>query len=193
MNTLDALDAASLRTDIPDFRPGDTVKVHVKVIEGSRSRIQVFAGHVIRRQGGGIRETFTVRKISFGVGVERTFPVHSPKIERIEVTARGDVRRAKLYYLRDRVGKRARVRERRYVGPEDVVEPGLLHQEEPLVEAEPEGVDGDAPEAVVEAEALATEDAAAPEAAAQPPADEPEAEAAPADADGETPAADDQA
>jgi len=136
-----------------------------------------------------------VRKQSFGVGVERTFPVHSPKIERIEVTARGDVRRAKLYYLRDRVGKRARVRERRYVGPEDVVEPGLLHEEEPVVEAEPEAVDGDAPEvdAAVEAEAPASEDVAAPEAEAQAPAGEPEAEAAPADADGETPAADDQA
>ena len=113
MNTLDALDAASLRTDIPDFRPGDTVKVHVKVIEGSRSRIQVFAGHVIRRQGGGIRETFTVRKISFGVGVERTFPVHSPVLEKIEVERHGQVRRAKLYYLRDRRGKAARIAEKR--------------------------------------------------------------------------------
>ena len=113
MNTLDALDSASLRTDIPDFRPGDSVKVHVKVIEGSRSRIQVFAGHVIRRQGGGIRETFTVRKVSFGVGVERTFPVHSPIIDTIKVLTRGDVRRAKLYYLRDRVGKAARVKEKR--------------------------------------------------------------------------------
>jgi large subunit ribosomal protein L19 len=113
MNTLDALDAASLRTDIPDFRPGDTVKVHVKVIEGSRSRIQVFAGHVIRRQGGGIRETFTVRKISFGVGVERTFPVHSPNLDRIELVTRGDVRRAKLYYLRDLRGKAAKIKEKR--------------------------------------------------------------------------------
>ena len=151
---------------------------------------------MIKRQGNGVRETFTVRKQSFGVGVERTFPVHSPKIEKLEIAARGDVRRAKLYYLRDRVGKRARVRERRYVGPEDVVEPGLLH-EEPVAEAEPEAVDADAPEteAVGETEAPATEDAAAeaPEAEAQAPADEPEAEAAPADADGETPAADDQA
>ncbi|MCW2576047.1 MAG: rplS, partial [Modestobacter sp.] len=96
MNTLDALDAASLRDDIPDFRPGDTVKVHVRVIEGSRSRVQVFQGVVIRRQGGGVRETFTVRKVSFGVGVERTFPVHTPVVEKIEVLTRGDVRRAKL-------------------------------------------------------------------------------------------------
>ena len=113
MNTLDALDADSLRNDIPDFRPGDTVKVHVRVVEGNRSRIQVFQGVVIRRQGGGIRETFTVRKVSFGVGVERTFPVHTPVVEKIEVVTRGDVRRAKLYYLRDRVGKAAKVREKR--------------------------------------------------------------------------------
>jgi large subunit ribosomal protein L19 len=113
MNTLDALDAGSLRDDIPDFRPGDTVKVHVKVIEGSRSRIQVFAGNVIRRQGGGVRETFTVRKISFGVGVERTFPVHSPNLDKIEVVTRGDVRRAKLYYLRGLRGKAAKIKEKR--------------------------------------------------------------------------------
>ena len=113
MNTLDELDAASLRSDIPDFRPGDTVKVHVKVIEGNRSRIQVFAGHVIRRQGGGVRETFTVRKISFGVGVERTFPVHSPSIDHIDVVTRGDVRRAKLYYLHALRGKKAKIREKR--------------------------------------------------------------------------------
>ena len=113
MNILDAVDAESLRTDIPDFRPGDSVKVHVKVIEGSRSRIQVFAGVVIRRQGGGIRETFTVRKISFGVGVERTFPVHSPILDQIELVTRGDVRRAKLYYLRDLRGKAAKIREKR--------------------------------------------------------------------------------
>jgi large subunit ribosomal protein L19 len=113
MNTLDDLDAASLRSDIPDFRPGDTVKVHVRVIEGSRSRIQVFQGAVIRRQGGGIRETFTVRKISFGVGVERTFPVHTPVIEKIELVTRGDVRRAKLYYLRDLRGKAAKIKEKR--------------------------------------------------------------------------------
>jgi large subunit ribosomal protein L19 len=113
MNTLDALDADSLRDDIPSFRPGDTVKVHVRVIEGSRSRIQVFQGAVIRRQGGGIRETFTVRKVSFGVGVERTFPVHTPVVEKIEVLTRGDVRRAKLYYLRDLRGKAAKIKEKR--------------------------------------------------------------------------------
>jgi large subunit ribosomal protein L19 len=113
MNTLDALDADSLRDDIPGFRPGDTVKVHVRVIEGNRSRIQVFQGVVIRRQGGGIRETFTVRKVSFGVGVERTFPVHTPVVEKIEVVTRGDVRRAKLYYLRELRGKAAKIKEKR--------------------------------------------------------------------------------
>ena len=113
MNTLDALDADSLRDDIPDFRPGDSVKVHVRVVEGNRSRIQVFQGVVIRRQGGGIRETFTVRKVSFGVGVERTFPVHTPVVEKIEVVSRGDVRRAKLYYLRELRGKAAKIKEKR--------------------------------------------------------------------------------
>ncbi|HEY2172562.1 MAG TPA: 50S ribosomal protein L19 [Mycobacteriales bacterium] len=113
MNTLDALDAESLRADIPDFRPGDTLKVHVRVVEGTRSRIQVFQGAVIRRQGSGVRETFTVRKVSFGVGVERTFPVHTPIIDKIEVVTRGDVRRAKLYYLRDLRGKAAKIKERR--------------------------------------------------------------------------------
>jgi large subunit ribosomal protein L19 len=113
MQILDAVDAASLRSDIPDFRPGDTLKVHVKVIEGTRSRIQVFQGVAIRRQGDGVRETFTVRKVSFGVGVERTVPVHTPVIDKIEVVTRGDVRRAKLYYLRDLRGKAAKIKERR--------------------------------------------------------------------------------
>ncbi|HZY75020.1 MAG TPA: 50S ribosomal protein L19 [Jatrophihabitantaceae bacterium] len=113
MNTLDTLDAESLRADVPDFRPGDTLKVHVRVIEGNRSRIQVFQGAVIRRQGGGIRETFTVRKESYGVGVERTFPIHTPVIEKIEVVTRGDVRRAKLYYLRELRGKKAKIKEKR--------------------------------------------------------------------------------
>ena len=113
MNTLDALDAQSLRSDIPDFRPGDTLKVQVRVIEGSRSRVQEFQGVVIRRQGGGIRETFTVRKISYGVGVERTFPVHSPNVAKVEVFKRGDVRRAKLYYLRELRGKAAKIKEKR--------------------------------------------------------------------------------
>ena len=116
MNTLDALDAESLRDDIPDFRPGDTLKVHVRVVEGSRERVQLFQGVVIRRQGGGLRETFTVRKVSFGVGVERAFPVHTPIIDRIEVVTRGDVRRAKLYYLRDLRGKAAKIKEKREPG-----------------------------------------------------------------------------
>jgi large subunit ribosomal protein L19 len=116
MNKLDVVDAASLRSDIPDFRPGDTVKVHVKVVEGNRSRIQVFQGVVIRRHGGGLRETFTVRKVSFGTGVERTFPLHTPIIDKIEVVTRGDVRRAKLYYLRELRGKKAKIREKRENG-----------------------------------------------------------------------------
>ena len=113
MNILDSVDAASLRDDVPDFRPGDTVKVNVKVIEGNRSRIQAFQGVVIARSGGGVRETFTVRKISFGVGVERTFPLHSPTVDSIEVVTRGDVRRAKLYYLRSLRGKKAKIKEKR--------------------------------------------------------------------------------
>lgn len=113
MHTLDAVEAASLRSDIPDFRPGDTVKVHVRVVEGNRSRVQVFQGVVIARRGSGARESYTVRKVSFGVGVERTFPLHSPVVERIEVVSRGDVRRAKLYYLRSRRGKAAKIREKR--------------------------------------------------------------------------------
>jgi len=113
MNPTDIIDRDSLRDDIPEFRAGDTVKVHVRVVEGTRERVQVFQGAVIRRQGDGIRETFTVRKVSFGVGVERTFPVHSPILAKIEVVTRGDVRRAKLYYLRDRVGKAAKIKEKR--------------------------------------------------------------------------------
>lgn len=113
MHILDSVDAASLKSDIPDFRAGDTVKVHVNIIEGSRSRIQVFQGVVIGRQGDSIRETFTVRKVSFQVGVERTFPVHSPVIDKIEVITRGDVRRAKLYYLRELRGKKAKIKEKR--------------------------------------------------------------------------------
>lgn len=113
MNKVDIVESSRLRDDIPEFWPGDSVKVHVKVVEGTRSRVQVFEGVVIARKGGGLRETFTVRKVSFGVGVERTFPVHSPVIERIEVDRRGKVRRAKLYYLRDRVGKKARIKEKR--------------------------------------------------------------------------------
>jgi large subunit ribosomal protein L19 len=113
MNATDLVDRANLREDIPDFAPGDTLRVHVRVVEGNRERTQMFQGVVIRRKGSGARETFTVRKVSFGVGVERTFPVHSPILARIEVVSRGAVRRAKLYYLRDRVGKAAKIRERR--------------------------------------------------------------------------------
>jgi large subunit ribosomal protein L19 len=134
-SVIDTIERAQLRR-VPNFEPGDRVKVHFQVIEGARRRVQVFEGVVIKRQGHGARETFTVRKQSFGVGVERMFPVHSPKIERIELAARGDVRRAKLYYLRDRVGKRARVRERRYTGPEETVVPGLLHEAAGATDAE---------------------------------------------------------
>lgn len=126
MNKVDVIEQPLLRDDIPHFDPGDTVRVHVRVVEGNRARIQVFEGVVIRRQGGGLRETFTVRKVSFSVGVERTFPVHTPVIERIEVVRRGKVRRAKLYYLRDRVGKKARIKERR-----DVMRPALRETREP--------------------------------------------------------------
>ena len=113
MHILDAVDAASLRSDIPEFAPGDTLKVHVNIIEGKNTRVQVFQGFVVGRQGHGVRETFTVRKVSFGVGVERTFPVHSPIIEKIEVVTKGDVRRAKLYYMRELRGKAAKIKEKR--------------------------------------------------------------------------------
>jgi ribosomal protein L19 len=133
MNILDAVDAVSLRKDIPQFRAGDELKIHVRVIEGSKSRLQVFQGIVIRRQGDGVRETFTVRKVSYGVGVERTFPVHTPVIEKIELVKKGEVRRAKLYYLRDLRGKAAKIREKR-----DGVEgygDGILSTPEPVVVA----------------------------------------------------------
>jgi large subunit ribosomal protein L19 len=153
---IDTLERSQLRR-VPRFDAGDRVRVHFQVIEGTRRRTQVFEGVVIKRQGHGPRETFTVRKQSFGVGVERTFPVHSPKIERIEVAARGDVRRAKLYYLRSRVGKRARVRERRSTGPEETIDRELLYAEAPSPAApgaeEPEAA---APEAE-EPEAAAPE------------------------------------
>ena len=147
-SVIDNLERAQLRR-VPAFQPGDRVRVHFQVVEGNRRRTQVFEGIVLKRQGHGVRETFTVRKQSFGVGVERTFPVHSPKIERIEIAARGDVRRAKLYYLRGRVGKRARVREQRGRGPEEAVEGGLLHEPEAV---DAEGVSAaDAPESTGEA------------------------------------------
>jgi large subunit ribosomal protein L19 len=170
---IDSLERAQLRR-VPRFAAGDRVKVHFQVIEGTRRRTQVFEGVVIKRQGEGVRETFTVRKQSFGVGVERTFPVHSPKIERIEVAARGDVRRAKLYYLRGRVGKRARVRERRYMGPEEVVETGLLH--DPAAEAAA-AQDSEVPGEAVDAQALEEADLTAEAPADEAPAEEPAAEA----------------
>jgi large subunit ribosomal protein L19 len=161
-SVIETIERAQLRR-VPNFAPGDRVKVHFQVIEGSRRRVQVFEGVVIKRQGHGARETFTVRKQSFGVGVERSFPVHSPKIERVEIAARGDVRRAKLYYLRDRVGKRARVRERRYVGPEDTVEPGLIA--EPIGATDAEGLTAE--EAVIEEAGGSEDGASAAEDAAQ--------------------------
>jgi large subunit ribosomal protein L19 len=147
---IESLERQQLRR-VPAFQSGDRVRVHFQVVEGNRRRTQVFEGVVIKRQGEGVRETFTVRKNSFGVGVERTFPLHSPKIEKIDVAARGDVRRAKLYYLRGRVGKRARVRERRYVGPEEVVEAGLLH--DPAAEAAA-AADAEVPGEAVDQQAL---------------------------------------
>jgi large subunit ribosomal protein L19 len=185
---IDSLERTQLRR-VPQFAAGDRVRVHFQVIEGTRRRTQVFEGVVIKRQGEGVRETFTVRKQSFGVGVERTFPLHSPKIERIEVAARGDVRRAKLYYLRGRVGKRARVRERRYTGPEEVVASGLLH--DPAAEAAA-AADDEVPGEAVDEQALADapeidETAEADATEAEAPAAQAEAEAAPeGDADAAT-------
>jgi len=170
MNTLDTLDAASERSDVPDFRPGDTLKVHVRVIEGNRSRIQVFQGVVIRRQGGGVRETFTVRKVSFGVGVERTFPVHTPVIEKIEVVTRGDVRRAKLYYLRDLRGKKARIRERRIddaklaameAAAAEAAQAETAEAEAEVAEEQPDTEAVGSPEEVAEATTDGVDDAAA--------------------------------
>ena len=179
MNILDAVDAVSLRKDIPQFRAGDELKVHVRVIEGNKSRLQVFQGIVIRRQGDGVRETFTIRKVSYGVGVERTFPVHTPVIEKIELVKKGEVRRAKLYYLRDLRGKAAKIREKRdgvegygdgiLSTPEPVVIPEPVAEvavEAPVVEAVAD-VAVEAPEAVVEApvaEAVAEEATEAPKA-----------------------------
>ena len=154
--TIELLEQRQLRKDRPRFKAGDTVRVHFRVIEGQRSRIQVFEGVVLKRQGSGARETFTVRKQSFGVGVERTFPLHSPKIDKIEVQAIGDVNRAKLYYLRGKVGKKARVRERRYGGPALAPEAPAVEEatEEAPTAAEPDDVPEAAePEAEAEAEA----------------------------------------
>lgn len=177
MNILDAVDAASLRKDIPQFRAGDELKIHVRVIEGNKSRLQVFQGVVIRRQGDGVRETFTIRKVSYGVGVERTFPVHTPVIEKIELVKKGEVRRAKLYYLRDLRGKAAKIREKR-----DGVEgygDGILSTpvSEPVIEEVVAEVPAEV-EAVVEAPAAeAVVDAPAAEAVVDAPAAEETAEA----------------
>jgi large subunit ribosomal protein L19 len=160
---IESLERQQLRR-IPRFQAGDRVRVHFQVVEGTRRRTQVFEGVVIKRQGEGVRETFTVRKNSFGVGVERTFPVHTPKIEKIEVAARGDVRRAKLYYLRGRVGKRARVRERRYTGPEEIVQAGLLF--DPAAEAAA-AQDAEVPGEAVDEQALAEVEVAEVEASAE--------------------------
>jgi large subunit ribosomal protein L19 len=178
---IDTLESAQLRR-APAFAAGDRVRVHFQVVEGTRRRTQVFEGVVIKRQGEGVRETFTVRKNSFGVGVERTFPVHTPKIEKIEIAARGDVRRAKLYYLRGRVGKRARVRERRYTGPEEAVQAGLLH--DPAAEAAA-AADAEVPGGAVDEQALAEAEAAEVQASVQAEsADAPaEGDAAPGAAD----------
>jgi ribosomal protein L19 len=174
MNILDVVDAASLRKDIPQFRAGDELKIHVRVIEGNKSRLQVFQGVVIRRQGDGVRETFTIRKVSYGVGVERTFPVHTPVIEKIELVQKGDVRRAKLYYLRDLRGKAAKIREKRdgIVGYGDGIlstpeAPVEVVAEAPAVEAAVEAVvEAPAVEAVVEAPAVEEVAAEAPAAEA---------------------------
>jgi large subunit ribosomal protein L19 len=195
---IESLERAQLRR-VPQFDAGDRLRVHFQVIEGTRRRTQVFEGVVIKRQGHGARETFTVRKNSFGVGVERTFPLHSPKIEKIEVAARGDVRRAKLYYLRDRVGKRARVRERRNTGPEEIIQRELLYgsafaePEAPEVAAEVEAPEAtaevEAPEAAAEVEAPEAA-AEAPETAAEATQEAPEAAAETEEAAAEAPDAD---
>jgi len=156
MNTTDLIEKPFLRSDIPEFRPGDTVKVHVRVVEGSRERVQVFQGVVIRRQNGGLRETFTVRKISFGVGVERTFPLHSPSIAKIELVSRGAVRRAKLYYLRELRGKKARIKERRI---DDVKLAAMEAAALAAAEAEADDVD----DVVAGDDVVAADDTAEPE------------------------------
>ncbi len=155
MHPTETIDRDSLRDDIPEFRPGDTVKVHVRVVEGNRERVQVFQGAVMRRQGGGLQETFTVRKVSFGVGVERTFPVHSPTIAKIEVATLGDVRRAKLYYLRDRHGKAAKIKERRIPRGKAAADVAVEDDVEDVeLDAEVEIEEVDAVDAVDDAEAV---------------------------------------
>ncbi len=174
MNKTDLVERSFLRRDLPDFRPGDTVKVHVRVVEAGRERVQVFQGVVIRRQGGGLRETFTVRKISFGVGVERTFPVHSPSIAKLEMVSRGRVRRAKLYYLRDLRGKKARIKERRIddaklaamddgsIEEEEIAEPSALEVVEPEEGAEASDDRADAEDGIEAEEGIEAEAAEEP-------------------------------
>jgi large subunit ribosomal protein L19 len=176
MNKTDLVDAPYLRTDLPEFRPGDTVKVHVRVVEAGRERIQVFQGVVIRRQGGGLQETFTVRKISFGVGVERTFPLHSPSIGKLEVVSRGHVRRAKLYYLRERRGKKARIRERR-LGDEELAAIAAAEAERAAAGSAAAADDGSVEEAEETADATVITDA---ESAGTESADADTSDAAPA-------------
>ena len=183
---IESLEQRQLRSDLPPFKAGDSVRVHFQVIEGQRRRVQVFEGIVIKRQGAGARETFTVRKQSFGVGVERTFPLHSPKIEKIEVTAIGDVNRAKLYYLRGKVGKRARVRAKRGVAlPVMEVAPPPTEADMPAEDAEPEALD----EVVAEEPRPRNRRPRQPQAeevqAEEPQADEPQADAEPAEAEAE--------
>jgi large subunit ribosomal protein L19 len=191
---IDSIERAQLRR-VPSFQAGDRVRVHFQVVEGTRRRTQVFEGIVIKRQGRGVRETFTVRKQSFGVGVERTFPVHSPKIERIEVAARGDVRRAKLYYLRERVGRASRVRERRWTGAEEVIEPGLVEAGAMPADDAPRPGEEELGEQVAAAEPDAGEGADAPadEAAAAPAAEAAAEEPDAGDEPAEDQPADDQA
>jgi large subunit ribosomal protein L19 len=182
MNSTDLIEQPFLRTDLPAFRPGDTVKVHVRVVEGNRERVQVFQGVVIARSGGGIRETFTVRKISFGVGVERTFPVHSPSIAKLELIQRGRVRRAKLYYLRDLRGKKARIRERRIddakLAAMEAAAAEAAEAEAAEAEAEVEDEPDTEPAASTEEVAEATTDAVDDE-ATEPAGDEAEVETEP--------------
>jgi len=168
MNVLDAVDAASLRKGVIAFRPGDEIKVHVRVIEGNKSRIQVFQGVVIRRQGSGVRETFTIRKLSYGVGVERTFPVHTPVIEKFEMVRHGDVRRAKLYYLRDLRGKAAKIKERRGANNEFIITETFEEVEEVVTV---EAVEAVVETPVVEAAAEVVAEEVAVEAAAETPAE----------------------
>src|SRR5580692_1645124 len=164
MHPTETIDRDSLRTDIPEFRPGDTVKVHVRVVEGNRERVQVFQGAVMRRQGGGVQETFTVRKVSFGVGVERTFPVHSPTIAKIEVATLGDVRRAKLYYLRERHGKAAKIKERRVPRGKAAAATAVVEETEELDEVEELDVEASDVDAVEETKVTAE----APESVEEP-------------------------